>query len=118
MSFLYGQIYLDSTAVADARAADQPPSNPDALSVYRLYQDYPNPFNPATVFPYQSPGPVQIDLQVFDFMGRVVASFIRQHKTGGIHEISWTPDGLASGTYLVRLRCADFEEVRKLVLEK
>ena len=65
----------------------------------RLLQNYPNPFNPVTTIPYDIARPADIQLRVFDILGREVAVLARGlHKVGSY---AATLDGskLPSGVY-------------------
>ncbi len=65
----------------------------------RLHQNYPNPFNPFTTIAYDVAEPAEIQLRVFDILGRDVALL-----AGGMHQVgTYTAvlDGstLSSGVY-------------------
>lgn len=89
--------------------------------VYALYPNQPNPFNPATVLPYDlaEAGPVR--LEVYDALGQWVCTLVSGYQKAGAHRASWDGrDGqgrqVGSGAYLVRLRAGDFAQTRKVLL--
>lgn len=63
----------------------------------------PNPFNASTTvsFTLEHAGRVRVD--VFDLLGRRVATLAEGAYTRGGHHVAWQADGLSSGVYLVRL---------------
>jgi len=71
---------------------------------YALEQNHPNPFNPTTVVRYQLPAVSQVQLVVFDMLGREVATLVNEEKNVGVHEVRFDAAGLASGVYLYRLQ--------------
>ena len=81
-------------------------------------QNYPNPFNPATVIGYQvaSPGAVAID--VFDVLGRRVASLVNEWMAPGTYSVQWNAQSLSSGVYLYRLSAGSVVVTKKLLLQK
>ncbi len=87
-------------------------------SVYALSQNYPNPFNPTTMIRYQLPGAGMVKLQVFDMLGRVVATLASERKDAGIYEVPFNASTLSSGTYFYRLQAGSFVETKKMMLVK
>ncbi len=92
---------------------------------YALSQNYPNPFNPATVIRYELPEASAVKLQVFDMLGRVVATLVNERRDAGIYEVSFNASSLSSGTYFYRLesrssgsRAGLFAETKKMMLIK
>ncbi len=90
---------------------------------WRLDQNRPNPFNPATAihFELSEGGPTRID--VFDLDGRHVRSLLDRGLGTGQWSVTW--DGLdqtgaraASGTYFYRLELNGNSEMRKMTLLK
>lgn len=81
---------------------DGPPDDevPDEV---RLEQNYPNPFTDATTIGYGLPESRNITLEVFDVLGRRVATLVDDTRSEGWHDIRWSPDRLASGVYIYRL---------------
>ncbi len=85
---------------------------------FALHQNYPNPFNPTTVIRYELPSNSMVKLQVFDVLGRVVATVVNEHKEAGIYEAVFNASSLSSGTYFYRLQAGTFVETKKMVLVK
>jgi hypothetical protein len=90
-----------------------------------LNQNYPNPFNPVTVIRYELPEASAVKLQVFDMLGRVVATLVNERRDAGIYEVSFNASSLSSGTYFYRLesrssgsRAGLFAETKKMILVK
>ena len=68
-----------------------------------LSQNYPNPFNPVTMIGYKLPVDREVQLEVFDLLGRRVAVLVNERMTSGTHEVSFDASGLSSGVYISRL---------------
>lgn len=90
---------------------------------FRLYQNYPNPFNPATVINYSIPNVgteniLHVQLNVYDVLGRKVATLVNENQTPGVYKINWRPDGLPSGVYFYKLNAGNFTQVKKMILLK
>ncbi|MBD3401534.1 T9SS type A sorting domain-containing protein [candidate division GN15 bacterium] len=89
----------------------------------RLYQNYPNPFNLSTTIAFELERRAEIDLAVYNVLGRRVRTLARQLYPAGGHEVTWdgrTEHGLeaASGVYFVRLMAGPYREARKMLLLK
>src|SRR5437762_37650 len=85
---------------------------------YSLSQNYPNPFNPVTVIRFQIAHSGSVKLQVFDVLGRVVATLVDDLKGPGSYAASWDAGNVASGMYVYRLAAGNFVQVRKLMVMK
>lgn len=83
-----------------------------------LYPAFPNPFNPTTSLRFAVPEEANVELKVFDVLGREVATLVNGTRTEGIYNASFNARGLASGVYLYRLRVGDAVQVRKMTLIK
>lgn len=71
---------------------------------YRLEQNFPNPFNPATGVRFQVPGVSDVKITVYDILGREIATLINERKAAGTYEVRFNADGLSSGVYYYRLQ--------------
>jgi photosystem II stability/assembly factor-like uncharacterized protein len=81
-----------------------------------LFQNYPNPFNPRTGVRFQVPGVSDVNIAVYDILGREVAVLVHERKLPGSYEVTFDGSGLASGVYFYRLTAGTFAQTRKLVL--
>lgn len=87
-------------------------------SEFRLYPNYPNPFNPATRIAFDLPRATEVKLNVFDVNGRLVRELRHGNLAAGSHAIEFDGGGLPSGVYLYRLSAAGFEDFGKMMLLK
>lgn len=85
---------------------------------YSLYQNYPNPFNPSTTISFDIPRSSDVQLIVYDLLGRQVASLASGNFPAGQHSVRFDASGLASGIYIYRLHAGSFVEMKKLLLIK
>ncbi len=85
---------------------------------YVLNQNYPNPFNPITTINYQIPDVSFITLNVYDVLGKNVATLISKEVPAGNYEIEFDANGLPSGIYFYQLRAGYYSETKKMVLIK
>jgi photosystem II stability/assembly factor-like uncharacterized protein len=72
-----------------------------------LAQNFPNPFNPSTAISFQLSALSWITLDVFDVLGRKVATLIDGTQSPGAHIVKWDGSALPSGVYFYRLRARD-----------
>ncbi|MEP0007526.1 MAG: GLUG motif-containing protein [Balneola sp.] len=87
--------------------------------IVELSQNYPNPFNPTTTIGYGVPENGEVTLEVFDIIGRKVATLMRgEHKTAGRYTINFDASNLASGMYIYRLQAGSSVITKKLTLIK
>jgi hypothetical protein len=82
----------------------------------RLDQNYPNPFNPSTVISYHLASATHVRLDVFDLMGRHIATLVDAHQPEGTHRLLFQAEGLSSGVYLYRLQTPDAIFTRTMML--
>jgi beta-N-acetylhexosaminidase len=91
--------------------------SPDLPSAIRL-ASFPNPFNPVTTLQYtlRSDGPAK--LQVFDLLGRLVATPADGYHRAGVHTVRFDGTGRGSGMYLCRVESAGAVATHRLALMK
>jgi photosystem II stability/assembly factor-like uncharacterized protein len=106
------RIYFTSTGGIDA--ADAPP----ASAPFALAQNYPNPFSSHTIIPYSiaGSGAQQLRIELYDAMGRHVATLYDGTASAGEHALPFDASGFVPGMYFVRLVTGGKTEVRKMVV--
>jgi hypothetical protein len=88
---------------------------------FELLPNFPNPFNPTTVIPYELPQAGQVKLVILNPLGQIVKTLINGWQTAGRHQVVW--DGrsasgqlLSSGIYFYCLKTGSFKQTRKMIL--
>jgi hypothetical protein len=70
---------------------------------FELNQNYPNPFNPVTTISYNLPAAGEIELTIYDMLGRRVTNLVSGTQPAGTYQVQWDGGLMASGTYIYRL---------------
>ncbi len=83
-----------------------------------LLQNYPNPFNVQTTIRFTLPEPQNVELTIYDLLGRQVQTLLDEHKQAGVHTITFNASHLSSGVYFYRLQAGDMIETKRMVLLK
>ncbi len=99
----------------------QPLSAPQrAPLTFELHQNYPNPFNPTTTFTYRLSTASDVRLEIFDVLGRTVATLVQTRQSAGTYRLNFNAAqfNLASGLYFYRLTAGAQSETRKMILTK
>jgi hypothetical protein len=85
---------------------------------YMLYQNYPNPFNPVTTISYSLPKTANVQIKVFDLLGREIATLVNEVKPVGSYKVKFDGSQLTSGIYFYQMKAGDFISTKKLILLK
>ncbi len=90
----------------------------DVPKEFRLFNNYPNPFNPSTEIRYDLPRATQVSLKIYDINGRLVKELVSGMQITGSYTAKFNADGLSSGIYFYTLTAGDFKAVNKMMLLK
>lgn len=85
---------------------------------FDLKQNYPNPFNPTTNINFDLPYAANVTLNVYDMLGRKVATLVNERMNAGRHTAAFDASRLASGMYIYRIEAGSFESIKKMMLIK
>jgi hypothetical protein len=85
---------------------------------YSLSQNYPNPFNPSTSISYSIPKQTQVQLQVYNLLGQLIATLVDESKQPGTYTVTWDASTRSSGLYFYRMTAGEFVETKKAILLK
>ena len=83
-----------------------------------LEQNFPNPFNPITNISYSIPTEGNVELIVYDILGRNVQTIVNEIQTAGKHIATFNGNELSSGVYFYRLNYSGHSTVKKMMLLK
>jgi hypothetical protein len=92
---------------------------------FALLQNYPNPFNPTTTITYHLPKTANVELKVFDVIGKEITTLVDEEKSAGRYNVQFTMNnlpagrqGLSSGIYFYQLKAGEYLETKKMILMK
>lgn len=83
---------------------------------FRLYNNYPNPFNPETSIKYALPENAVVKISLYDLLGCKIRDLVDDFLQAGNHEVILNASDLASGIYFVRMQTGDFSDCIKINL--
>jgi len=85
---------------------------------FNLKQNYPNPFNPSTSIAYSVVKESKVKLEVFDVLGRKVATLVNGNQIAGSYKVNFDASKLSSGVYIYTLTSQDQSLSKKMMLIK
>lgn len=103
----------------------EPPTSVDDENInipysVRLFNIFPNPFNPITKIRYQISEPGQVRLKVFNVLGKEILELENDYKKPGTYELEFNANkySLTSGVYLLQLISRNSIATKKFILMK
>jgi hypothetical protein len=98
------------------------PISNEIPKVFKLYDNYPNPFNPATKIKFAIPKSKletnsKTEIIIYNALGREMYTLINEQLSPGIYEVEWDASSYPSGLYFYRL-VAGIIFFKKMILLK
>lgn len=85
---------------------------------FRLYENYPNPFNPSTKIRFDLPRSGAAELSVYDILGKKVKEIFKGYREAGSYETVFEAAGLTSGVYIYVLKSGEMRASGRMLLLK
>jgi hypothetical protein len=91
---------------------------------FKLFDNYPNPFNSSTVISYQIPITCEVSLKIFNLLGNEVTTMVNSEQSPGKYSVEFNSSStkskkeLTSGVYLCRLKAGEYSTTKKIILLK
>jgi aryl-phospho-beta-D-glucosidase BglC (GH1 family) len=85
---------------------------------FELAQNYPNPFNPKTTIRFSIPQADHVVLKVYNVLGKEVETLVDDFRQAGEFKVEWNAAQYASGLYFYTLSVGEFEQTRKLIVQR
>ena len=90
---------------------------------YSLLQNYPNPFNSTTTLRYDLAGHSNVNIIIYDMLGREVKTLINQTQDAGFKSVQWDATNdygkqVSAGVYLYRIQAGEYMQTKKMVFLK
>ena len=78
-------------------------------SKFTLYQNHPNPFNPVTIIQYELPHRSEIQITIYDLLGRTVTALVSEIQDAGYRSIQWDATNdkgqlVSAGVYFYQIK--------------
>jgi len=83
-----------------------------------LFQNYPNPFNQTTQLKFSLAQRSTVKLQIYDLLGREIATLVDEQRSPGYYIETWNADRLPSGVYFCRLKTTTYSQTNKIACIK
>ena len=90
---------------------------------YRMDQNFPNPFNPITKIDYNLKESGNVNVKVFDVLGKNVKTLVQDFQNLGQHSVYWDATNQAgepvtAGMYFYTIESKNFKQTKKMILLK
>lgn len=88
---------------------------------FKLYDNYPNPFNPTTAIEFVISEREFVTITVFDMLGNKIKTLISKTMEPGIKSVNWDSKDssdriVSSGLYFYSIQAGDFIQTKKMML--
>ncbi|MHA1702820.1 MAG: T9SS type A sorting domain-containing protein [Promethearchaeota archaeon] len=88
------------------------------VNEYKLYSNYPNPFNPTTTIQFDLREASIVTLRVYNSLGELVAELENRKMSAGRYTRIFDASNLSSGIYFYKLKANNFVDISKMTLLK
>ena len=85
---------------------------------HKLYNNYPNPFNPVTKIKFDIPQQSFTKLTIYDIGGKEISVLVSKELNPGSYEAEFQASDLPSGVYFYKLSSGGYTDVKKMILVK
>ena len=90
-------------------------------TVFKLYQNHPNPFNPTTRIRYQLAKNSHVKIAIYNTLGKLVETLVDEFQSSGFRSIQWNGknsnnDKVSSGIYFYSIQSGEFQSTKKMIL--
>ena len=97
--------------------------NAPIANIYKVYQNFPNPFNPVTTISYNLPKAESVSIVIYDMMGRLVRDLVSDYQSSGYKSIKWDAtnnlgESVSAGMYFYKVDFGELKQVRKMLYIK
>ncbi|MCZ7609342.1 MAG: T9SS type A sorting domain-containing protein [Ignavibacterium sp.] len=113
-----GRYETDTTFVAKQNNLAKLNEQPIVPTENKLYDNYPNPFNPSTIIKYSLKDDGKVSLKIFNSLGEEVRTLVNEIKPAGNYEVEFNASELPSGIYIYNIQAGEYISSKKMVLLK
>ena len=111
-------IYKKTWNVSDLEINEKRP-----IVNFKVYDNYPNPFNPITQIRYDLPKEGMVSIIIYDVLGRKIRSLLNERLQAGSKSVHWdatnsSGETVSSGVYYCRIVSSKFSQTKKMIFLK
>jgi hypothetical protein len=92
--------------------------DPEIPTPFALISNAPNPFSSATRIRYRLIWAGDVDIGIFDVLGRRVATLVEGQRAEGLHEVWFDGSSLPTGPYFCRMTSEGREDTLKIMIQR
>jgi len=90
---------------------------------FKVYNNYPNPFNPITTLSYDLPENSFVNITIYNLLGREVRTLVNQNQDAGFKSVIWNGSNsfgkpVSAGVYIYQIRAGKYVHTNKMLLLK
>jgi len=85
---------------------------------HRLFQNFPNPFNPTTTIKYELKHQSHVKLKIINILGEIILEAVNKIQPAGAYEYEFNASQISNGIYFYVLSAGNYTEVKKMVFVK
>ncbi len=93
-------------------------NNNEIPKVFKLYNNYPNPFNPTSTIKFDVPLASDVKMLVYNTLGQEVSTLVNAHLGAGSYSVQWDASNFPSGVYFYKITAGNFTDIHKMILVK
>jgi pyrrolidone-carboxylate peptidase len=95
----------------------------DIITYNNKLMNYPNPFNPQTTIRFELASAEKVNINIYNIKGELIRALVNSEFPAGKNEVSWNGRNeqgkeTASGIYLYKFYCSEYEHTGRMVLLK
>jgi len=92
--------------------------NSELPKEFKLYENYPNPFNPVTNITFSIPKAEQVALKIYNSSGILMIELLNNSFQAGTYITQWNAENFSSGVYFYTLQSSSFNSTKRMILIK
>jgi len=91
------------TSIKYSQLTNVPNNSISIQREFKLYQNFPNPFNPTTSIKYEMPLSAYVLIEIYNVSGVKIQTLVNENQVSGTYEVKFDGSNLSSGVYFYSL---------------
>jgi hypothetical protein len=78
-------VFFDNISLKEDISAPIEKVENQVVERFKLFKNFPNPFNPRTIINYELPTTITVDLSIYNLLGQKIAILVSEKQEAGYH---------------------------------